>query len=184
MSGHVPEAMKATTPTRRWQHKRFLIEHCLRNRGPGVREIDHALVGNDLWMVCRVYEESSTDTERVGFQFIVLVELDRDLDGWFATETHESEGPRRYTCPERLVKLSHDTSEAAVRWRQRCREHRAQTRDRLKFIAGLQPGDPFVCSGQTFRFVERFPNYGKDIIGMTTAGSRVRCRKVDIRRPG
>lgn len=169
-------------PPRRWQDKDYLIEHLLRSRGPGVAVVDHSLVGYDLWALCRVVEGTGTVDEPDGFQYLVLFQLDRNLDGWFYRAIRESAGPARYTCPARLLKQSHDASATATQWRAKCREHRAKTRDRIKFIAGLKPGDKFKYDGRTVTFVEHVPSYPKIIIGTDGVG-RFQCRKIHVERP-
>jgi hypothetical protein len=103
--------------------------------------IDHALVGNHLWI--------AVSCERGGkpTNFIVLYLIKNDRKGyynWGYKDIDESSHPFYYTCPLRLLDktdaLSPKDSEDSVEWRKRVREYHANKKSVLT-IKSFEIGD-------------------------------------------
>lgn len=169
-----------------WETKESLVEHLLRQDNSNVDVIDHSLRGSNLWMLCRMKNATSGYPE--GYKFITLCKLqfspgagpwDRD---WGYKDIDESMGPVEMDCPEKFLSQSDDTSEFGTAWRARCRTWRRERRDRLKFIAGLKPGDKFLYGDLEIQFTRHLP-WAKNYIAGIHNGTEFRWKKSKVRQP-
>lgn len=163
-----------------WSTKEALVEHLVRQDGGNCEVIDHSLRGNNLWMLCRRKDS--------GFKFIVLCKLryargagpwDRD---WGYKDIDESMGPIECDCPEKFLSQSDDTSQYGTAWRESCRQWRKKRAARLKFIAGLKPGDKFRYGDWEVTFTRRLP-WAKNYICGTHDGSEFKWKKSRVLLP-
>ena len=140
-----------------------LVQHLLGAHAGHLERVDHALVGNALWVLYRDKASSKT--------FILLFMLKgargsaHDPWRWGYKDVDESMGPCDTSCPERLLAASCDDSEVAVAWRERCRAQHADRRQREQFVRNLKPGDLFAYGDCVYRHVRRSHN-GRHPVGL------------------
>jgi hypothetical protein len=113
------------------EDKKSFVQELLADMGE--RVVDHAVVGNHLWTLCRDDEFG---------RLVIGLDLLRKQDGcWFNKSMCEYMHPYYYDCPLRLIKAADEpVSETAAEWRkavEKWHEEKAQARKRA---AQLAPG--------------------------------------------
>lgn len=83
------------------------------------------------------YEDIPESEQRTfGVVFLTSVDM-KDYYNFSYKDMEETCGPYNYDCPESILKLlSPTTSEFALQWREKCREHRKKRMDLDKFPVG------------------------------------------------
>lgn len=90
--------------------------------------IDHALVGNNLWMLVQSGENKVV--------CLVLIRAERDY-GYGSKDIDETMGPGNVNCPERLIdNATEPLNDYSKNWRTRVREYHEERRNTPKWKAG------------------------------------------------
>ncbi|WP_147301559.1 hypothetical protein [Kushneria indalinina] len=120
-----------------------LVSWLLENQSePGRCEIiDHSCRGNVLYTVFHNISKQ--------YRFIVVFLLEGPTSSqrkageqsWAYKDIAESQGPRVYGCPERLLRQSDTQYTNAVEWREECRRRRRESSQRRKQALTCQYGD-------------------------------------------
>lgn len=107
-----------------------------------------ALVGSHFYIA---YERLDENQQRQVTICLFLMQISQGECGYKAIG--ESAGPTHYTCPERILKLSTDTSVYAVEWRAKCREMARRKKEWPQFVAKLTFDQPVKThDGNELRF--------------------------------
>lgn len=139
-----------------WSTKEALVKHLTDSQNYStngrIRVLDHALVGNNLWLLMQ--------HQPIETKFIVLARLKHSRGAgpvghdWGYKDMDESTHPYYYDCPERLLKQSTCDKPSSVEWRAQCRKWRAERNARLSSLKKLKPGDTFYWNGKPLKFVD------------------------------
>lgn len=174
-----------------WRTKDELVKHLVDNEDNSVDVLDHSVVGNHLWMLCRVRprQDGTVELGRDGqpLVFIALCLLAGGPRGtgpsgrdWGYKGMDESAGPCAYDCPVKFLDASTLDHKYATPWREQCRQWRADRAARLKWIASLRKGDTFYLDDRPMKYIPSGHGYhcsSQFVIGETDVGDVFRFPK-------
>lgn len=110
-----------------------MANHILQNSTPH-KVIAKALVGSTFYVAYERFDEDKRDV----YIAVFLISCNKGEFGY--KDMTENCGPCYYTCPERILKLSTQTSEFSVKWRAACHEYIRRKHDWGNFTKGLNYG--------------------------------------------
>lgn len=143
--------------------------------GPrGFKCIDHARNGNELYCLFVSCDDPNTRFIRL---YLIASGGRANPGSWGYKAMDEACLPYYFKCPERLLAQSTCNEPEAIRWRQACRDARANARTHRRFLEALRPGDMFrYCDKQgVFRGLE-----GRYVIGLNAEGQLRRFKSSGI----
>lgn len=131
--------------------KRFFEDSCNYSREDGSygKILDCKAFLDTVYMA---YEVKRKDSPKEVVGIVCLTKYVKDYHNFGYKDMDETMGPYSYHCPKSILdKLTPTDNEAALKWREKCKEQIAKN-EKAKT---LKVGDKIMIGGDTYRLLER-----------------------------
>jgi hypothetical protein len=137
-----------------WRTKNDIIEHCTQV-SKSLTKLDHAVRGNNLWLLLQVNEG-----ERKGDIFVTLILLQKDDGIYGYKEFDDTSQPYHYNCPigfiKRTVASGRTLSDCTKTWHEKVFEYHAMQRERAKKRASVKAGMKLKFQGVIYELISKY----------------------------